>query len=817
MDNLLPCNNDITHCFHCGLEVPDGFSVCVEIAGHSRPVCCYGCEAVARTIVETGNEEYYRHRTRSATTAGDIVPEFLEQISLYDNERLQKEFVSVTDDDLAQVDLILEGINCAACLWLNQKHLQSLPGVNQATINYSTHRAHVKWDLRQLKLSEIIEAVARIGYRAHPYDARRYQAVFKKQKNAFLKRMGLAYVLGMQLMIIAVALYSGHWSGMAQEHNEMFRWLSFLLALPILLYSGKPFYESAWKDIRHRHAGVDVPVTIGLSIAMLASGIATISGQGEVYFDSVAMFIALLLTARYLELTTRYKAAQASQQFTQSMPLKAHRISDNGTEELVTAADLNIGDRVRVRPGETIPSDAIVIEGSSYANESLVSGESKPVSKQANSRVIGGTVNIEGILVIEVDRTFDNSVFSSITSMIERAHYDKPAWTATVDKIAPWFVLFVLSAAVAVALYWAYFHTQQWVWVTVSVLIVSCPCALSLATPLAISAATKGLMSRGILVATPQLYEVLPSAKTFVFDKTGTLTTASFKIDTINIPGDIPESDLLQIAASIEQYSGHPLAQVLLDENSQPLLEVSNHKVFPGSGLSGEIDGVTYYIGTREYVLQASACEDEDIQPDKHSQTEVWIAKSGTMLACITMSDSLRPDAGQLVKFLQSQGNRVVILSGDNHKTVSHIAELLKVKEFLADMSPQDKLEYIHALQQQGQQVVMAGDGVNDAPVLKQADVSLTLQSSTDLAIVNSDCTILSNNLSRIIDLYHYAKKTRSIIRQNIYWAIAYNITALPLAASGLVYPWLAASGMAISSFVVTINSMRLMRTRKLI
>lgn len=816
MDNLPPHDIDISYCFHCGLEVPDGFSISVDVAGHSRPMCCYGCEAVARTIVETGNEEYYRHRTRSATTAGDIVPEFLEQISLYDNERLQKEFVSVSDDNLVQVDLILEGINCAACLWLNQKHLHALPGVKQATINYSTHRAHVSWDPLQLKLSEIIEAVARIGYRAHPYDARRYQAVFKKQKNALLKRMGLAYVLGMQLMIIAVALYSGHWSGMAQDHHEMFRWLSFLLALPILIYSGKPFYQSAWKDIRHRHAGVDVPVSIGLSIAMLASAIATISGQGEVYFDSVAMFIALLLTARYLELTTRYKAAQASQQFTQSMPLKAHRIKDD-SEELVTAADLDIGDRVRVRPGETIPSDGIVVEGNSYANESLVSGESKPVSKQRNSRVIGGTVNIEGILIIKVDRTFDNSVFSSITSMIERAHFDKPAWTATVDKLAPWFVLFVLSAALLVAAWWGYYYKDQWVWVTVSVLIVSCPCALSLATPLAISAATKGLMGRGILVASPQLFEVLPTASCFVFDKTGTLTTACFKIDTIDLFSEMSETDLLQIAASIEQYSGHPLAQVLLDENTQSLLKVSNHNIFPGSGLSGQIDGITYYMGTKEYVLQASECQDEEFQSSLHSQTEVWIAKKRRVLACVAMSDSLRPDARQLIKFIQSQGKRVILLSGDNRKTVSHIASLLKVKESLADMSPQDKLEYIHALQQQGQKVVMVGDGVNDAPVLKQADVSLTLQSSTDLAIVNSDCTILSNNLSRIIDLYHYSRKTRSVIRQNIYWAIAYNVTALPLAASGLVYPWLAASGMAISSFVVTINSMRLMRTGKLI
>ncbi len=814
MNQLSNPKKSITHCFHCGLEVPLGFSISVEIANHARPMCCYGCEAVAQTIVDTGNEEYYHHRTESATTAGDIVPEFLQQISLYDHDRLQNEFVRSAGDDLKEVDLILEGITCAACLWLNQNHLQSLSGVSQAAVNYSTHRAHVVWDPAVIKLSEIIEAIACIGYMAHPYDARRYQAVYQKQKNILLKRMGVAYVLGMQIMIMAVALYSGRWSGMAQEYSEMFRWISFALVIPIFIYSAKPFYESAWIDIRYRHAGVDVPVTIGLTIAMVSSVVSTISGQGEVYFDSIAMFVALLLSARYLELTTRYGAAQLSERFGQSVPVKAHRVTSN-TEDLVMAADLQVGDKVRVRPGDTIPCDGLVLEGSSCADESLLSGESEPVSKLVGSRVIGGTINIDGILFVEVQHLSSDSIFSSVVKMIEKAHFEKPSWTRMVDRLAPWFVLSVLSVGSLVAFYWFYYYPADWVWVTVSVLIVSCPCALSLATPLALSAATKNLMGHGVLVGSAQLFEILPLAKYFVFDKTGTLTTGKFEIDAVITFDTVSELDLLQIAASIEQYSEHPLAQVIITKNTRELLLVSDYLNTPGKGLSGKISGAHYYIGSREYVIQKSQCtQQKNIKLDDKGQTEIWLAKQGELLGCIAMSDSLRPGAKRMIDYLQKNSYKIVMLSGDNRRAVKYFSDKLGIECAVAEMLPQDKLDYIKGLQVDNHQVVMVGDGVNDAPVLKQADVSLSLKNSTDLAIASSDCVILSENLLRIVDLHKYANKTRHVIRQNIVWAISYNLTVLPLAASGLVFPWLAASGMALSSFVVTLNSMRLLRNR---
>ncbi|VAW72096.1 Type cbb3 cytochrome oxidase biogenesis protein CcoI; Copper-translocating P-type ATPase [hydrothermal vent metagenome] len=805
---------DVMHCFHCGLTVPDNFSVCVTIAGQERPMCCHGCEAVAQTIVDTGNAEYYRHRTESAATAGDIVPEFLQQISLYDHDRVQKEFVRNIDDGLKEVDLILEGITCAACLWLNQKHLRCLPGVSQADVNYSTHRAHVVWDPTAIKLSEIVEAIVRIGYMAHPYDARRYQAIYKKQKNILLKRMGVAYVLGMQIMIMAVALYSGRWSGIAQEYSELFRWLSMGLVIPIFIFSAQPFFQSAWNDIKCFQAGVDVPVSIGLLIAMSASVVATISGQGEVYFDSLAMFVALLLSARYLELVTRYSAAQLSERFSQSVPVKAHRLCGD-VEELIMATELKAGDKVRVRPGDIIPCDGKVIEGVSCTDESLLSGESKPVHKSVGSDVIGGTVNIEGILLLEVQHSMSESVFSSIVKMIEKAHFEKPSWTKMVDSLAPWFVLSVLTIAVFVASYWLYFYPADWVWVTVSVLIVSCPCALSLATPLALSAATKNLMSQGVLVGHAQLFEILPMAKYFVFDKTGTLTTGKFTIESVHVFNTVTDTDLLQIAASIEQYSEHPLAKVILKKNTQALSAVTDYRNTPGQGLKGDIEGLVYYLGSRDYVTQASQCSDyESLPPVDKGLSETWVAKQGEMLGCITMRDSVRPAAKPLIEYLQMTGYTVVMLSGDNRQAVNYFSEHLGITESASEMLPQDKLNYIKKLQENKHKVIMMGDGINDAPVLKQADVSLSLQHSTDLAIANSDCVILSDNLLKITELHSFSQKTRLTIRQNIGWALVYNLTVLPLAASGWVFPWLAASGMALSSFIVTLNSMRLLRLK---
>ncbi len=801
-----------TACYHCGQPLPRSIDLKVVVDGCAQPMCCRGCQAVAEAIVAGGLTDYYRFRTESAPTARETVPEFLRQSTVYDNPAVQRTFVRQTGGEEREASLILEGIVCAACVWLNEQHLARLPGVLAVSINYATHRARVRWDESRVHLSRILQAVSEIGYLAHPYDPGRAQEILERERRLQLRRLAVAAAFGMQVMILAVALYVGAFTGIETEFKNLFHWLSLALTLPVLGYSAQPFFQSAWRDLRRKRVGMDVPVSLGLVIAFTGSVWATLTGQGEVYYDSVVMFVFFLLTGRTFELAGRKRAAEVSEALVHMLPVTATRLV-NGEQVVVPVIELNGGDLVLVRPGESVPADGHVHSGRSSVDESLLTGESLPLAKAPGATLIGGSINIESPLTLRVDKTGEDTVLSAILRLLDRAQTEKPAIAAAADRAAAWFVARVLLLAAGVALFWILYDPARWLPITIAVLVVTCPCALSLATPTAITAATGRLMRRGLVTTRGHALETLARANTFVFDKTGTLTYGRLNLLGTHTYSPLGASECLALAAALEQHSEHPIARALrttVDEVRHTAMDVSST---PGAGLSGVIDGQRYFLGTADFLREAGGIRIQDdvlaaLRAD--GNTLVLLSDAEQLLAAFVIGDEVRDGAKTLVAELQRQGMRVLLLTGDHPGAARRVARETGITEVEADLRPQDKLARVHALADQGAIVAMVGDGVNDAAALAAAHVSVAMGGGTQIAAASADMILLSEHLPHLAEAVRVAGKALRVIRQNMAWAVGYNLIALPFAAFGLVAPWIAALGMSASSLIVVANALRL-------
>jgi P-type Cu2+ transporter len=800
--------------------VPSGLDLCVEVLGREEPMCCYGCQAVARAIITAGHADFYRYRTGNAPTGRELIPDFIEQTRVYDHPDVQKSFVRVEDGNLREAALIMEGITCAACVWLNERHIAQLPGVVESQINYATHRARIRWDETRIRLSDILQAISAIGYSAHPYDPLRQQAAFERERRTHLRRLGVAGVLGMQVMMFSVTLYVGAWSGMEADFRTFFRWIGLVLTLPVLLYSAVPFFRGAWRDLRNTRIGMDVPVALGILVAFAGSVQATWSGGGEVYYDSVTMFVFFLLVSRYFELMARKRGADMAERLNHAQPAMATRmvVSDGGERtEVVPVARLEPGDRVLVKPGEGIPADGRLEAGDASVNEAFLTGESTPVRKVVGDELIGGSINIESPLRLSVTRVGMETVLAQIMRLLERAQNEKPAITRLADRIAGGFVGGVILMAGLVGVYWWQTAPDSWLPIVVAVLVVTCPCALSLATPTAISAATGAMLSCGLLSARGNRLETLARCTHVVFDKTGTLTRGAPVVSTIHLLSELDRAAVLEVAAALESQSEHPLGKAIVKAAAgYPLArDLVNH---PGAGLSGRIDGKTWFIGSPDFVsrhcTQPIGAAGLDALPEA-AGIRILLADAGRFHAVMILCDEIRADARATVTALRRAGKRVMLVSGDNPASVRQVADTVGIDAVYSDMKPRDKLERIQALQHQGAVVTMVGDGINDAPVLAAADVSIATHGAAQISQASADMILLSDRLLALADGMHIARQAMRIVHQNLAWAMVYNLVALPAAACGYVAPWMAAIGMSSSSLLVVVNALRLTRTTR--
>lgn len=814
-------------CFHCGLPLPTGFDVTVEIDGHNQPMCCHGCEAVARAIINAGHEHFYRVRTSASLTGEDLVPEFLRDMQIYDNPDLQKQFAHQVSDTEREISLILEGITCAACVWLNERHISSLPGVVSVQVNYSTHRAWLRWDNATIQLSEILQGIQSIGYKALPFDSSRQHDVQQRESRDQLKRLAVAGVFGMQVMMISVTLYTGAWSGMEKSYEVFFSWLSLLLTLPVMFYSAPVFFRSAWKDISHKQVGMNVPVSLAIGIAFVASAVSTVTGKGHLYFDSVVMFVFFLLASRYFEWMARRRGAQSVERLAHALPVMANRLSEDHCQldhqiERVVATTLVVGDRLLIKPGESIPADGEVVQGCSNIDESVLNGESRPVAKMMGDKLIGGSINIDNPLQMVVESVGADTTLSSIQRMIDKAQSDKSPVAQLADRIASRFIIAVLMIVTGVAVFWFFKSPEHWLEIAIASLIVTCPCALSLATPTVISAALSRLQGQGLLVTHGGVLDKLDHVTHVVFDKTGTLTQGEPGLSHIYNDESIDTNHCLNIASALEAHSEHPLAKALIKGigSSTPrsraerlvATDLVNH---PGGGLSGIIDGQVYTIGSIDFIQKQTNLHVP--QPwldaiERTAATAVVLSSANKILSLFALEDTLRADAGDLISRLRQEGKQVILMSGDREAAVQKVAEQVEIDEYYSGFSPQQKMDKVLQMQANKAVVLMVGDGINDAPVLAAADVSIAMSNATSLAKTSADAVLMNNKLSTITDSLEMARRARNNIRQNFSWALGYNFCAIPAAAMGLVMPWMAAIGMSLSSLIVVLNALRLSR-----
>lgn len=803
-----------TTCYHCGLPVPAGSHFVTQIDGQERQMCCPGCLAVAQTIIDGGLDNFYRHRdkqnVRNERIRNDSTEQRALELSLFDDPDVQQSFVRNTGDSTREALLVIEGITCAACVWLLEHHLQKQPGVTDASINLTTHRARLVWDSDQTKLSTLMADIDHIGYQAHPYQPNSEEQLLTQERKRATRRLGVAGVGTMQVMMLAAALYAGDLSASMDSSIVSFmRWASFLLATPVALYSARPFYDAALRDLRTRQLSMDVPVSIAILGAYLASVWATISGTGAIYYDSVTMFTFLLLVGRFMEMQARHRTGRAGNALLNLLPNSAIRLL-NGEEQLVPANQLKPGDRVLVKPGHTIPADGIVRRGDTSVDESALTGEYLPLSRGIDDSVVGGTQNIEHPIEIEVTETGGDSRLSTIVRMLDRAQAEKPAVARIADRVSRYFVAATLVTAAVVATCWAYIDPSNAFWITLSVLVVTCPCALSLATPTALTTATGTLRTRGLLISRGHVLESFATATHVVFDKTGTLTEGNLQIQEVKPLIDEAEQTLLNTAAALEAESEHPIARAFTPFTVHRAEEVKNHL---GQGLEGKVNGVRYRIGQPSFAGELAAIS--TMEPPSADGLWLLLCNEHAALCWFRLDDQIRPEATASIDTLAQLGLRSVMLTGDNSTSVERVARTLHIDKLYKGVSPEQKLEILNQLASEGAEVIMVGDGINDIPALAGARVSVAMAGATDLAKTNADAVLIANDLSRLVEAVRLARKTRSIIRQNLAWAALYNLLALPLAATGFIAPYMAAIGMSASSLVVVGNALRLSRRPK--
>ena len=789
-----------------------------EIDGQRRTFCCGGCQTLAQTLHSAGFGHLYSDVTRFARPIDAHARREAEPIwAAYDTPELRNQFVRPLGDGRAEITLAPENIRCAACAWLIEQHLGQVAGVESAVANVATRRVVVRWHEGRQSVATLLSTLADIGYVAWPFEVSRTDQQDRRERRGLLMRMAVAMLGMMQVMMYAWPIYT-HEATIDPGQLQLMRWASLALTIPVVLYSASPIFAGAWRALRQRHMGMDVPVAIGVAAGFIASAVATVRGVGEVYFDSVTMFVAFLLLARYLELRVRQASRSGAEMLARQLPATCERLMQaGGVGERVPVARLQGGDRIRVKAGEIIPADGVVVAGASEVDESMLTGEARPVKRSMGDSVLAGCFNAASPIEVSVDRIGAQTRLAEIVAVLDRALADKPRLARVADRVAGWFVGTLLILAAITGLVWAiWIDPSRALLVTVAVLVVSCPCALSLATPAALAAAGAALSRRGVLLTRAHTLEALSRVTDVMLDKTGTLTEGRFALVSVETVGDLSDADCLRIAAAMERGGEHPIARALIDaapDHTGGAATAELHNV-PGQGLQACVDGRTVRLGRRDFVAglapaQCAAVSRADHHP---GATEVWLGDERGPLACFLLADVERPQTAALLRSLAGLGVRCHLVSGDQPEAVRWWAERFGIDTAVGAVTPEGKRDYVARLQQLGAVVLAVGDGINDAPVLGQAQVSIAIGGGAPLAQAGADAVLTHGGVNEIATAIATARRTRRVVRQNLGWAFFYNVVAIPLAATGFVTAWMAGIGMSVSSLLVVANAWRLLR-----
>jgi Cu2+-exporting ATPase len=781
-----------TACYHCGEPLPAD-ATRQPVAGVERLFCCTGCSAAAAWIEDADLGDYYRLRSDAASRVDAEAADY----RIWDRD----DVVGGHTRDIAggrEITVLTDGMRCAACAWLIDRALQRQPGVLDAGANAVTGRIRIGWDPARTTLSALLAKLAALGYRPFLASGEESERQRRRERNRWLVRIGLAGLGSMQAMMLAEALYLDTANQMSVPTRDFFRWVTFLVSTPVVFYSGWPFISGMWHEWRGRRLGMDTLIASATLLAYVASVIETVRGGPHVWYDAAVMFVFLLLVARLLEQRGRNIASAQVDALARARPTLATREDANGHPEQVPVNALQVDDVVRIAAGEAMPADGVVLDHVATVDESLLTGESTAVAKAVGDAVYAGSYCRDTAARIRVSAVGAQTRLSQLTRLVERAQGERPPLARTADRIASWFVAALLIVAAMVYAGWRVYDPSRAFEVLLALLVISCPCALSLAIPAALATAHGALARMGVLALRPGALDALARVDHVVFDKTGTLSDGQPKIERVEPMSSLPADAALRIAAALEHGSRHPIARAFDGVGSA--LGAQQVRSVPGQGVSGLVDGREWRLGRAGF---AAGAADDDA---------VWLGDGHVAIARFHLRERPRADAATALAQLRAQGLSVGLCSGDAASPVQRFADALGITQPLARQTPEQKLAHARALQQDGHVVAMVGDGLNDAPVLAGADVSLAMADGAALAQRAADLVITGGALQRVPQVIDLARRTHRIIRQNLAWAIGYNLLALPLAAAGMVTPWIAALGMALSSLLVTLNALRLAR-----
>jgi len=803
-------------CNHCLLDFPDREAVYDTIDGQEKVFCCWGCSGIFRLIHQEGLDAFYEKRKWNERGISS---------SLFQREPDIKPFAEyvIESGNDREIDLYIEGIRCASCVWLNEKILVKTEGVEYARVNYATHRAKIRWDPNRIGLERILKRILSIGYIPKPFSESEQFRVQQAETKDLLVRLGTACFLSSQLMIYSIALYAGYFQGIDPGTKHVLELIAMLLTIPVLFYSGMPFVRSTINGFKHLRFTMDSLIIIGAGSAFIYSIYEIFSG-GEVYFDTSAMIITLILLGRYIEAAAKGKASETVKLLIELSPKTAVKLVRNqetgvNERETVLLTSLSKGDLVEVKPGEKIPLDGTVIAGESESDESLLTGESRPIPKTPGTEVMGGSMNLYGTLTIEVTRTAKDTVLAGIIRAVEDAQTHKPRIQALADRVVGIFVPAILLIALATVIsYLARGSSLHHSLMTgVSVLVIACPCSLGLATPLAVLIFTTMASSRGILIRSSEVIENAARLGHIVLDKTGTITKGRPLLKEVIIADhSLARDHLLSVAASVECMSEHSVGHAIC-EAAIPAFQITGFKAFQGKGVEGHAEGRRILIGNR-VLMQEQGIDMTALGPlngsaadfEGQGDTVIFMGWDGAVRALLVISDIIRDEAPEAVNSVKAMNCNVAIVSGDTDITTRSIASQVGITERLSGTSPVGKRDYIAGIQREKRRVMMVGDGINDAPAITEASVGIAMGRGTEIAIESADAVLIRNDLRLIPYFITLSKKTYGVIKQNIFWAFFYNIAAIPVAVSGVLHPIIAAGAMAASSLFVVCNSLRI-------
>jgi Cu2+-exporting ATPase len=806
-------------CDHCLADLAGRAPVVATLEGVEHRFCCAGCRGVFALLHEEGlDRRYYADRRWSETGPTPAIlraagPLARDDLSAYDVR-------PSAGGASAELELAIDGIRCASCVWLNERLLQRTHGVLSARVNYATHRARVRFDPRAVEVPALLARVRAAGYEPRPWRESEQGRARDAEVKDLLVRLGTAWFLSSQLMIYSAALYAGYFQGIDRSTRSLLEWISIGLAAPVLLSAGAPFWRSALNGLRHRRFNMDALVVIGSGSALAFSVWQALRG-GEVWSDTAAMIPTLVLTGRYVEARAKRAASEAVSRLATLAPREA-RVVAGGERREVPVSEVGVGARIEILPGERIPLDGRVVEGESEADESLLSGESRPVAKREGAAVVGGSVNLAGSLVVEVTRVGKETVLAGIIRAVEEAQAAKPRIQAVADAVVGRFVPAVLAVAAATLA----LHLQLGAGMeaallhAISVVVIACPCALGLATPVAVLLATGLATGRGLLVKGGDVLEAAGAATRVMLDKTGTVTIGRPALrEVVPLAGGDRDS-LLALAAAVERRSEHHVGRAVVEAARtlppRPEERIVKFRAIPGRGIEATVDGVSVLVGSRALLADRGipippAALARAAPLEAAGETVFFLAAGGRAEALLSVADGLREEAPAAIAALRGMGLAVEIVSGDARATTAAVAGRLGV-EATAEVTPSGKRGLVSARQVAGDRVVAVGDGINDAPALTQASVGVAMGRGADVTMESADAVLVRDDLRLLPDLLLLARRTRTVIRQNVFWAFFYNAVAIPLAVAGLLHPIVGAGAMALSSVFVVGNSLRLRR-----